>query len=371
MLIKPRPEIEYLRPFLPDLPDKTVAELREILGLPRVIKLSFNENPLGPSPFARQAVRQALARMNLYHDPVSVQLRWALAQQNGVTVEEVLVGNGADDVISIIAQTFFRPGDEVVIPDPTFGSYRSSTLLMGATPVLVPLPDFAINPAKLLAAIGPKTRAVFLCHPNNPTGTYLPAEALQRFLAALPEEVLAIVDEAYIDYATAPDYSSALAFRFTHRALLVVRTFSKIHGLAAARVGYVIGPEELIELLNRVRLPFNLNYLGQVAALAALGDSEHQARGRLINEKGKAILYRGLQQLGLRFWPTQTNFLWVHTGRDSLELTLRLAQRGIIVRPGATFRQPEYLRLTIGLPGQNRLLLKALKEVLSHPSERL
>lgn len=364
MLPPHRPEIENLRPFLPGLPDKTIPELQEILGREKIIKLSFNENPLGPSPLARRAVREAAARMNLYHDPISTRLRSALAEQNLVDPEEIIVGNGADDVVSIIAQAFFQPGDEVVIPDPTFGSYRSSALLMGAAPVLVNLKDFAIDALALLDALGPRSKAIFLCHPNNPTGTYLPTEDLQQFLKALPEHVLAIVDEAYVDYATAPDYTSALPLRSLHQALLVVRTFSKIHGLAAARVGYAIGPRDIIELMSRVRLPFNLNYLGQSAALAALGDLAHQEKGRRINEEGKAILYRGLKELGLRFWPTQSNFIWVYTGQDSWELTLKMAQKGIIVRPGATFRRPEYLRLSIGLPGQNRLLLKALEDVL-------
>ncbi|MBE3588478.1 MAG: histidinol-phosphate transaminase [Thermoanaerobacteraceae bacterium] len=350
-----------LHPFPMELPDLPVEELRVRLGRERVYKLSFNENPYGPSPAVARALQEAAATFHLYPDAYGRALCAQMAAFYGLSPEQFLLGNGADEVINLVAMAFLDPGDRVLIPSPTFGAYGAAARLAGAVPVTVPLKDYRIDLDLVAAAVTAGTKMIFLCNPNNPTGTAFPAAALASFLNRLPEGVLVVVDEAYNEYTDDPASYTALSLLDTHPHLLVIRTFSKIYGLAAARVGYLMGSAELIRQVHRVRPPFNVGAPGQVAALAAFGDRAYVDRMREQNSRQRRWLTEKLTALGWRVVPGQANFLLVDTGRDGREAFTRLAEQGVIVRPCHGFQLPTCLRITIGRPEENAALVQALE----------
>ncbi len=353
------PTIESLSPYEPGKP---VEELARELGISDAIKLASNENPLGPSPLAMEAVRRALIDAHRYPDAAAYRLREKLAQVHGVRMEELLQGNGSNELIELAIRTFCTREDHVVFAEPAFVMYKLGCLAHGVPFTAVPLRDWTHDLAAMHEAVTPQTRLLFIANPNNPTGTYVGRSAIVRLLHELPPEILVVVDEAYIQYVEADDYPDCLTLRDVRERLLVLRTFSKIYGLAAMRVGYAVGPAKLIDYMNRVRAPFNVNALGQAAAIAALDDHEHVAKSRASNSRERARLSAALVELGLQIAPSQANFVFVDAARPGRELYDKLLRKGVIVRPLGT---TSFLRITVGTPAENDRLLAALSEVLA------
>lgn len=341
---------------------KPIEEVVREFGVDDPVKLASNENPLGPSPRALEAAARALADVHRYPDGAAYRLREAIAATHGVPMAEVLHGNGSNELIELIVRTFTTGEHHVVFGDPAFAMYRVTALAHGVAFTNVPTRDYQHDVQGLLAAVQPNTRVMLLDNPNNPTGRYLPRAAVAELLRKVPEQVIIVMDEAYFEYADASDYPDSLTLRDLRERLVVLRTFSKIYGLAGLRVGYGIGPAKLMNYANRLRAPFNVGLASQEAAIAALGDERHVRASRESNTRERALLDRELGARGLSVTPSQTNFVLVHLGRPSAPVYQALLQRGVIVRRFAQL--PEALRITIGTAAQNRRLLEALDEVL-------
>ncbi|NRA35709.1 MAG: histidinol-phosphate transaminase [Polyangiaceae bacterium] len=352
------PGIETLRPYAAGKP---IEEVTRELGIADVIKLASNENPLGPSPKALEAAAAALSGAHRYPDASAHALRTELARQHGVSMDELIQGNGSNEILELLVRTFTTPEQHIVFAEPSFVVYRMAALAHGVPFTAVPLRNQVHDLDAMLAAITDKTRLVFIANPNNPTGTHVGQGALGRFLTAVPDHVIVALDEAYFEYATAADYPDGLKNRGLHKKLVVLRTFSKIHGLAAFRVGYAIGDAELVGYMHRVRAPFNVGIVGQVAALAALADTDHVSRSRELNESERSRLAAGLQNLGIEPVPSQGNFLFFEAPISAASLYDALLQKGVIVRAFAGAQ----IRVTVGLPAENQRFLTALGEVLA------
>ncbi|HTP41732.1 MAG TPA: histidinol-phosphate transaminase [Nitrospiria bacterium] len=342
-------------------PGKPIEELERELGVKNAIKLASNENPLGPSPKAVEALRRALAGVHRYPEGRGTQLRAKLADRLKVSPEEVILGNGSNEIIELLVRGFITAGDDAVMADLTFSLYPLMVTVSRGRPVTVPLKESRHDLQAMASAVTPKTRLVFICNPNNPTGTMVTAAELSRFLDALPDSVVVVIDEAYVDYVTAPDFPRSLELLRSGPPVIVLRTFSKLHGLAALRIGYGIARRELIAYLDRIHQPFNTNGLAQLAAAAALEDEAHLAASRRVNEEGKASLYALCTELGWTALPTQANFIYVETGRDAKALYEALLREGVIVRHIEGSR----LRITVGRPEENQRFAEAVKTVLS------
>lgn len=354
-----KPWIAALQPYVPGKP---IEELERELGLTDVVKLASNENPLGPSPKALAAVRAALGGVHRYPDGACFRLRDKLSRRLDVAPGQLVFGCGADEILELVAKAFLGPGDECVFAWPSFAMYPIVTRGMGATPVAVPLDAQLVHDLDAIAqAIGAHTRVVIVCNPNNPTGTSVGAEAFERFATALPEDLVLVIDEAYVDFARRPDFPDALAWVRRRPGTLVMRTFSKSVGLAGLRVGYGIADPELAGFLERARHPFNVNLLAEVAAAAALDDHEHLERTRRLNAECIELLTRELGALGIEVWPSEANFVLARPGPGAYE---RLLREGVIVRPLAGFGLPEHVRISIGLPDENERLVKALRRMI-------
>lgn len=354
----------YLRGLIPYSPGKPIEEVERELGISGSVKLASNENPLGPSPMALQAVRGALAEIHRYPDGSGHGLRHTLATHWDVSPDMLILGNGSNELLDLAGRSFLMPGDEAVYAEQAFLVYDLVAQVTGATKVAVPLKEFTHDLDAMRAAISPRTKLVFVGNPNNPTGTAVPARALEDFLAAIPPEVLVILDEAYYEYLPADLTPDALRFVLAGRLVLVLRTFSKIYGLAGLRIGYGIGPAPLIALLNRAREPFNTNSLAQVAATAALADLAHVARTRAVTEAGRKVLTESCRAMGLPVVPSVANFLLVDVGRPGPAVADALLRHGVIVRPMAGYGFPTHLRITIGTAQENERCLAALQAVL-------
>lgn len=352
------PNIERLTPYVPGKP---LEELERELGIRDAIKLASNENPVGPSEKALEAARRALAQAHRYPD--NYALRAALAKHHDVALGEVCLGNGSNELIDLTARTFGVPSGHVVYPEPSFVCYRSAALACAMEASEVPLRDHLHYDAEaLIAAVRPATRIFFLANPNNPTGAYLARHELERVLRALPERTIAVLDEAYVEFADAPDYASALALRGLHERLIVLRTFSKAYGLAALRVGYAVAPKELVDYLDRVRAPFNVSSVALAAAEAALADSEHLARYVAHNARERTRVSAALSALGITVAPSQANFVLARFPEGGRKVGDALLQRGVITRP---MPPPitDYIRITIGSEAENDRLLRCLDEL--------
>ena len=347
------------------VPGKPIEEVKRELGLDDVIKLASNENPLGASPLGRAAVIAGVNRLHLYPDSYCYELKAALAEFWRVTSAQLLVANGSDEVLRLIAETFLNPGDEVIIGEPTFSEYRFVATIMGAKTVTVPLRDYRYDLTAMAAAISPATKILIICNPNNPTGAMVSRTEIEIFLDSVSEEVLVVFDEAYSEYVSDPAFVSGLDYIEKKPNLMVLHTFSKIYGLAGLRVGYGIAHQDLIAAINRVKDPFNVNIIAQAAAQAALADSDHIKCSRELNERGKAFLYHNLSALGLSYVPTESNFILVDTGRDGLQVFQELMRMGIIIRPAHSFGYPSHIRVTIGTEAENIRFIEGLKQVLA------
>ncbi len=347
-------------------PGRPIEEVARELGRPAAefIKLASNENPLGPSPLALRAMREALAQTNLYPDGNAFYLKQKLADKLGVTPAHLIMGNGSNEVIEFLGHALLTPETEVVVSQYCFAVYPIVTALFGARLVTVPAKTFGHDLEAMLAAVTPQTRLIFVANPNNPTGTVVTREALHRFIRAVPPNVLLALDEAYVEFLDLPlDLLPDIRAGLLPNVLLM-RTFSKIYGLAGLRIGYGIGHPDLIAALEKIRQPFNLNTLAQVGALAALDDARHVERTRRGNQRGLKMFARAFRKLKLEFVPSAANFVLVRVG-DGARVFAGLQQRGVIVRPMGGYGLPEWIRISIGTPGENRRCLEALTGVLT------
>ncbi|PTM58691.1 histidinol-phosphate transaminase [Desmospora activa] len=349
-------------------PGKPLEEVKREFGLTEVIKLASNENPFGCSERVWQSLLEERENLALYPEGQAPELRAQLANHLGIEEGRFVFGNGSDEIIQMIARAYLEPGTESVMAKITFPRYDTQVRIEGSRPVTVPLVDGTHDLEAMAAAVNEKTRIVWLCNPNNPTGTYFSEAALRQFLDRIPPQVLVVVDEAYYEYVVAEDYPDTLAFAQSDPRLLVLRTFSKIYGLASFRIGYAIADPAIVMELERVREPFNANRLAQRAALAALGDQGFVQLCKQANRQCMQQIESQLEQWGLSWFPSQANFIMLDTGRSSDEVFQGLLQRGIIVRAGSALGYPTTIRVTVGRPEQNRLFLEGLAACLDKPS---
>ena len=357
MSLKVHPDIASLSPYVPGKP---IEELQRELGLARVIKLASNENPLGPSLKALAALREGHETLHRYPDGGAFRLREALADCCKVASDQVILGNGSDEILGLLARTFLASGDEAVMADPTFAIYKMEVTAAHGKPVIVPLKQWKHDLPAMADAITDRTRLLFICNPNNPTGTMVSAEEVERLLARVPPHVVVVFDEAYFEYVRSPQFPDSLAYVKQGRNVIVLRTFSKIYGLAGLRIGYGVATTEIVNFLNRLRPPFNANSLAQRAALAALGDDDHVARSRAVNAAGMEQVVKGLTDLGFALIPSEANFIYVDIKRDGRTVFEALLREGLIVR----HIEGPMVRVTVGLEEENREFLAALKRVL-------
>jgi histidinol-phosphate aminotransferase len=357
-----RPCVKNLTPYVPGKP---IDEVRREYGLTDIIKLASNENPLGPSPQAVEAMRAAAADVRLYPDNDCFELRQAVSRLLDVPGEQVLLGHGSDELLHNLGLAFLNPGDEVMMCSGPFSQYPFTAALMEAVAVQVPLREWANDLEAMAARLTPRTKLVFVGSPNNPTGTIVRRGELTPFLKALPEHVVLVMDEAYYEYVDDPEYPDSLALVREGRNVVVLRTFSKIYALAGLRMGYGATTPELAAAMNAVREPFNVSSLAQVAATASLADPEQVGRSKRLNDAEKARLYLGFEALGLRYTRSQANFVWVDVARDCRQVFEELLRRGVIVRTGDIFGAPTHVRVSTGLAEENERFLQALGEVLA------
>jgi histidinol-phosphate aminotransferase len=349
------------------VPGKPIEEVERELGISGAIKMASNENPLGPSAEVREAIAQAIGKIALYPDANAFYFKAALAAQLGLEPSNLLVGNGLDDVLRIIAEAFFQPGDEVIVPKPTFSVYEAVSLLADAVPIAVRGGRGLGNDlAAMKAAITDRTKAVFICNPNNPTGSFVGRAELAAFLEGLPARLLVIVDEAYADFADDPDFPQALPLiKAGAPRLVMLRTFSKIHAMAGLRLGYAAAGSELISALLKVKDPFNVNGIALAAGVAALGSASHVERSKELVREGRRRFYAELGAMKVDYLPTQSNFILIELGRDSRPLYEFLLRKGLIVRPTHSFGLPTCLRVTFGTPEQNDRFFELFREGLA------
>tara|TARA_R110000796_G_scaffold186168_4_gene303103 strand:+ start:33570 stop:34697 length:1128 start_codon:yes stop_codon:yes gene_type:complete len=361
------PGVQKLSPYVPGKP---VEELAREFGLRAedIVKLASNENPLGPSPKALEAIRSAFDELTRYPDGNGFLLKQALAERLGVNTSMITLGNGSNDILELITRAFVSPQHEVVFSEHAFAVYPIVTQAVGARPVVVPARDWGHDLDAMAAAITPATRLVFIANPNNPTGTWIERPALERFLAKVPENVIVVLDEAYTEYVETGDVPNGLDYLTQYPNLLVSRTFSKAYGLAALRVGYGICQPAIADAMNRVRQPFNVNSLAQAAALATLEDDAYLAESRRVNREGMAQLEAGFTSLGLSWIFSRGNFIAVDLGREAAPVFQGLLRQGVIVRPVANYGMPNHLRVSIGLPEENQRFLDVLGQVLADDS---
>ncbi len=344
------------------IPGKSIEEVQKEFGRKRWIKLASNENVLGPSPRAVEAIQRELSKVHLYPEGPCSTLRKAIAQKFSLPEKRIVISNGADNLILMIGCAFVNEGDEVIMADPTFSVYTNVTQILGGKPIRVRLREFTHDLDGMLKRVTRRTKLIFVCNPNNPTGTTITRDAFDAFLSALPKRVIVVLDEAYAEFVEDPSSPKGLDYVGEKRVILL-RTFSKVYGLAGLRIGYALGGEDLIHCLYQVRDPFPVHRLAQVAAVASLRDERHAARSIRMVTEGRRYLYQELDKIGLSYVRSQANFLFVDFEKDSEEIFRRLLGEGIIIRPGKTWGYPTYGRVTIGRMEDNQRFIKALKRI--------
>ncbi len=360
-MIKVSRDISQIKPYVPGKP---ISELERELGISGAIKLASNENPLGPSKKAMEAIRNGLKTVSRYPDGGGFSLKEALAEKWKVDAGQVLLGNGSNEIIELLVRTFIMPGDEAIMAKPTFSLYRLMLQSGHGKSIEVPLKSGCHDLVGMKKAITDKTKLIFICNPNNPTGTVIRKKEVQMFLSKLPKRILVVFDEAYAEYVTDTDYPDSIASLKKGAPLIMLRTFSKIYGLAGLRIGYGIAHPEVISYMNRVRQPFNSNLPGQLGALAALSDEAHYAQSRAVNQKGKSALYRFFDALKITYYPTESNFIYFYFKGAHPDIGVKihkgLLEKGVIIRH---FGGP-FLRVTIGRPSENKRFMNALNDIL-------
>lgn len=354
----------YIRAIAPYQPGKPISELERELGITDIVKLASNENPLGASPKAVAAARAALDEISLYPDGNGFALKTALVHRYGVEHNQLVLGNGSNDLLELAARAFLTVGDRAVYSDHAFAVYPLATQAVGAVGISVPAIDFGHDLDLMRqAAVEQGAKLIFIANPNNPTGTFLPGDELHAFLRALPNDILVVLDEAYNEYLPEDCRYDSVSWLSEYPNLLITRTFSKAYGLASLRVGYALGHPQVIDMLNRVRQPFNVNSMAQAAAVASLDDIEFVQRTFELNLQGMTQLTDGLREMGLDYIPSFGNFVSFYMV-NAARIYRRLLELGVIVRPISNYGMPDYLRVSIGLDTQNQKFLSALKQIL-------
>ena len=358
------PGVQQLAPYVPGKP---ADELARELGLPldSIVKLASNENPLGPSPKVIAAISQAVPELTRYPDGNGFVLKQALAQKFAVELAQVTLGNGSNDILELVAKAWLAPGLNAVFSQHAFAVYPIATMAVGAECREIPANNYGHDLPAILAAIDADTRVVFIANPNNPTGTWFDQQALADFLAQVPEHVIVVLDEAYIEYAEPGELPDGMDFLAKHANLIVSRTFSKAYGLAALRIGYAISSPMIADVLNRIRQPFNVNSLGLVAAVAALEDEEYLQASRASNKQGLQQLSTAFDALGLSYIESRGNFIAVDFARDAAPINQALLEQGVIVRPVAGYAMPTFLRVSVGTEQENARFIEVLEQVLA------
>jgi len=355
-----RKGIKKLKPYIPG---KGKEEAKKA-GAVEIIKLASNENPLGPSPKALKLIQRRLKDSSVYPDQYAIEIKTALAKKLGVKEENLTIGNGSDEIMQLAAATFLSTGDEVVLSRNTFSTYEFVTRLFDGQPIFVPLKNYSYDLPAMADKIGEKTKLVFLCNPNNPTGTIFRAAELEAFLSILPKGVIVVIDEAYSEYVESKDYPDSIKYVKQGKDIIVLRTFSKIYGLAGLRIGYAIARPEIINYLNLVKLPFNVNRTAIAGALGGLEDKAFVKKSLKLNKDGKKHLYKELEALGLKYVKTEANFIYFEIKGLADVMFMELMRRGAIIRPLSSFDMPNSIRVTVGTKKQNKRFIEALKEVV-------
>lgn len=356
---------DHIKDLVPYPPGKPIEELKRELGIDNVIKLASNENPLGPSPKAVEAIKKALTNLNRYPDGSCYYLKDRLSEKFGVSAENIIIGNGSNELIEFLVRVLIRPGLNIIMSEPSFLIYKKAVQAVGGETIVAPHKKKHDLKA-IKEAVNESTRLIFLDNPHNPTGSILSKEEFEAFLNDLPRHLFVVLDEAYIEFAS-PSSSIVQGLSFIGKDFRVVtlRTFSKAYGLAGLRIGYGIMDEKLSTYLERVRQPFNVNTLAQAGALAAIDDEKHMSKTLELTRKGKYYLTEKLTSMGLKVFPSETNFIMVDMGREVRDIYEALLRKGVIVRPMNSYGFPEYIRITIGLPEENERCMSALSDVLS------
>jgi histidinol-phosphate aminotransferase len=355
---------QYLQKIKPYEPGKPIEELQRELGLQEVIKLASNESPLGPPEAAVEAAKRCFEESHRYPDDSCYHLRKKISTKFDVPEKNVTIGSGSAEIIVNIARALLGPDDFAAISEQTFVMYWLAVQSVNGNIIRVPLRDYTYDLGAMAAAVNDKTRIVYIANPNNPTGTMIPAEEFDRFMSAVPKDIVVVYDEAYRDYVASPDYPDPVPYYRRGRNIVILRTFSKVYGLAGLRVGYSIANDDLSDALRRVRIPFNVNLPGAAAAEAALDADDHIKQAVKLNREGMAYLTAEMKKMGLNVIPSVANFVTVDFGYDTVGLNNKFLREGVIVRPLASFGMPTGIRITVGLPEENKKFIQALKAVL-------
>jgi len=356
---------EGIEKLIPYPPGKPMEELERELGITGSIKLASNENPLGPSPLAVQAILKHVATLNRYPDGSGYYLKSKLGSMFGLRLSQLIIGNGSNELIELIIRTYLTPGEQVIQAFPTFLVYEKMVTSAGCKIESIPLVNFRINLEAILKAITPKTKIIFINNPNNPTGTALLKGEMTDFLKSIPHDIIVVLDEAYIEFANNREVANGLDLLNYFPLIIVLRTFSKVYGLAGLRIGYGFSSDDIIDYMNRVRQPFNANTLAQVAATAALDDTEFVSNSLKVVRDGLSYLYNQIENLGLEYLPTQTNFFLIKVPMGAQKIYELMLREGVIVRSMESFGLRDYIRISVGLPEENERFIATLKKNLN------
>ena len=360
-MLKPNPGIETIKAYQGGKP---IEEVKRELGISDIIKLASNENPLGPSPLAQQAIKDISTQVHFYPDGNAFYLKADLAKHLNVTEDHLILTNGSNEVLQLVGETYLGPGDEIIYAEGAFVVYGLVATVTGATPVVVPMQNDTHHLPAMAGAITDKTKAIFIANPNNPTGTMVTAKETAHFMAQVPEDVLVVFDEAYYEYVSHPDYPHTLPYVMDGRNFIITRTFSKIYGLAGLRIGYGIAPPSVIATMNPVRQPFNCNAVAQAAARAAITDTEYVKESQKLNDQGKVFLYKAFNDLGLRYIKTEGNFIMVFVNQPGVDIAEAMMKNGVIVRAMAGYGYPDAIRVTIGKQQENERFIDVLSSLV-------
>lgn len=355
---------DYILSIKPYTPGKPLEEVERDYGIQNSVKLASNENPLGPSPMAVKAIQGAVEKLNRYPDGSGHHLRNKIAAHLGLQPQNIVLGNGSDEIIGMLTSTFLRAGDEVILPRPSFLMYEIMVRSAGATPISVPLKELFVDLDGMVERISSRTRMVFLCNPNNPTGQVVSKKGFENFIGKISSEIVVVVDEAYMEFVRDQNCARSIEYLDNKRPLVMLRTFSKAYGLAGLRIGYGAMMEEIAGLINRVRQPFNANSLAQAGAIAALEDAVFLEKVIALVHDGLDFLYDSLDRMRVKYFPTQTNFFLIDVEKDADDVFESLLRQGIIVRSMKSYGYPRYIRINAGLQEENGRFVRALGKVL-------
>ncbi len=344
-------------------PGKPIEELKRELDISNIVKMASNENPLGPSKKAIAAMRKAISGVNRYPDGSCYYLKKALSRNLNISLENLIIGNGSNEIIELVLRTFVQKGDEVIMSEPSFLIYNIASRVVDGLPVIVPLRDFRPDLNRIKASITDRTKVIFIDNPNNPTGGSVGEAEVEGFLEKLPDSVIVVFDEAYNEFVERKDFPDTIRY-IGRKNIIIARTFSKAHGLSGLRIGYGIGEKEIIGFMNRVRQPFNVNSVAQAAAIASLRDKEHITNSKIVISEGKQFLYKSLDSMGLSYVKSDTNFILVDVRKNGRVIFEKMLKKGVIVRSMEAYKLNNYIRVTIGTMAENRKFVNALKALL-------